>query len=102
VTSVGFKVVASASVFYLVYLIGSSSVINLEKEYSELTLENDLLVDLTFHDFPVSLVAEFAMKIAQPYFGGNLKKSILELMQKALADQELIVSHINCIQNPVE
>lgn len=76
--------------------------ISLEEEYPRLTLENDLLVDLTFHDFPVSLVTEFARKIVQPYFGGNLRKSILELMQKALADQELIVSHLNCIQNPVE
>jgi hypothetical protein len=74
----------------------------MEKKNQQLTLQNGLFIDLTLHDFSASLLAEFAQKIVKPYFSGNLKNSIKELMQKALAEQELVLSHISSIENSVE
>jgi hypothetical protein len=37
-----------------------------------LATEKDLLVDLTFHDVPASLLTEFAEKIVRPYYNGNM------------------------------
>ena len=38
--------------------------------------EEDLLIDLTFHKVPASLVAEFNEKIVRPYYNGNLNAAI--------------------------
>jgi len=53
--------------------------------------EEDLLVSLTFHNFSVELLKEFAQKIVKPYFNGNMNEAIRNLMQKAI-DEETIVA----------
>ena len=67
-----------------------------------LATENDLLVDLTFHSVPASLLTEFAEKIVRPYYRGNMNAAIQDLIHKALAEQEFVLSHITHVRNCVE
>jgi hypothetical protein len=56
--------------------------------------EDDLLVDLTLHDFPATLLTEFAEKIVRPYYHGNLNQALKDLMEKAITEQQLLQNHI--------
>jgi hypothetical protein len=67
-----------------------------------LELENDLLIDLTFHSLPASLLTEFAEKIVKPYYSGNLNAAIQDLLHKTLAEQDFIQSHITHVRNSLE
>ncbi len=64
--------------------------------------EKDLLVDLTFHNVPASILAEFAQKIVRPYYNGNLNAAIQDLILKAMADQDFVLSHVSYIRNSAE
>ena len=64
--------------------------------------EKHLLVDLTFHDVPALLLTEFAEKIVRPYYNGNLNAAIQDLIHKALAEQDFVLSHITHVRNSVE
>ena len=70
----------------------------MKKETATLAPQTDLLVDLTFHDMPASLLTEFAEKIVKPYFNGNLNAAFQDLIHKALAEQEFIHSHITHVR----
>jgi hypothetical protein len=71
----------------------------MKKSATVLATEEDLLVDLTFHNFPASLLTEFAEKIVRPYYQGNLNAAIQDLMHKALSEQDFILSHITHIKS---
>ena len=75
-------------------------VIHMKKKTALLTTQEDLLVDLTLHSVPASIVSEFAEKIVRPYYSGNLNNAIQDLMNKALAEQEFIHAHISHIKAP--
>ena len=62
---------------------------------TETATEDDLLVDLTFHDVPATLLAEFAQKIVRPCYSGNLNQALKELMEKALTEQQLLQEHLS-------
>jgi len=64
------------------------------KKKTSLLATEDLLVDLTFHGVPASLITEFAEKIVRPYYNGNLNAAIQDLLHKALAEQDFVLSHI--------
>lgn len=64
--------------------------------------EHDFSVNLTLHDFPASLLAEFAENIVGLYYDGNLNAAIQDLMHKALAEQEFVHSHIRMIRTDVK
>jgi hypothetical protein len=74
----------------------------MKKKTQVLELENDLLIDLTFHSLPASLLAEFAEKIVKPYYSGNLNAAIQDLLHKTLAEQDFIQSHITHVRNSLE
>ena len=57
---------------------------------TEITVKEDLLVDLTFHDFSAGLLKEFALKIVKPYFNGNMNKAIKSLIEKAITEETLL------------
>lgn len=57
---------------------------------TEMAVEEDLLVDLTFHDFSAGLLKDFASRIVKPYFKGNLNQAIRMLMEKALTEETLL------------
>ena len=66
----------------------------MKRKTAVLATENDLLIDLTLHNLPASLLAEFAEKIVQPYYKGNLNAAFQDLIHKALAEQDFILFHI--------
>jgi len=70
----------------------------MNKKTVVLATEDDLLLDLTLHDMPASVLAEFAEKIVHPYYNGNLNAAIQDLIQKALREQAFLHSHITHIK----
>ena len=76
-------------------------VIHIKKKTAFLATQEDLLVDLTLHSVPASLITEFAEKIVRPYYGGNFNAAIQDLIIKALSEQEFVHSHVTHIKNPV-
>jgi hypothetical protein len=74
----------------------------MKKKTTVLTVEEDLRVDLTFHNVSVSLIREFAQKIVIPYYHGNLNAAIQDLMGKTISEQDFILSHITHIRNSKE
>ena len=60
--------------------------------------EADLLVDLTFHGVPASLLSEFAEKIVRPYYAGSMNAAVQDLLHKALAEQDFVLSHITHVK----
>ncbi len=66
----------------------------MKKKLQSILVEDDLLVDLTLHDFPASLLKEFALQIVRPYYAGNLSEACKDLIRKAVADQEFLQNHI--------
>lgn len=72
----------------------------MKKKAQILATEDELLlVDLTFHNVPASLLTEFAEKIVRPYYNGNLNAAIQDLINKALAEQDFVLSHITHIRS---
>jgi hypothetical protein len=76
-------------------------VIGMKKKPQLLALEDDLLVDLTFHSVPASLLTEFAEKIVRPYYNGNMNVAIQDLLHKTIAEQDFIQSHITHVRSEV-
>ncbi|HCW05991.1 MAG TPA: hypothetical protein DGG95_01355 [Cytophagales bacterium] len=71
----------------------------MKKKTQILATEDDLLLDLTFHSVPASLLSEFAEKIVKPYYRGNLNAAIQDLLHKTIAEQDFILSHITHIKS---
>jgi len=69
------------------------------KEPTVLATQDDLLIDLTFHNVSASLLIEFAEKIVQPYYAGNMNAAIQDLLRKALAEQDFLLSHITHVRS---
>jgi hypothetical protein len=71
----------------------------MKRKTAILAIGTDLLVDLTFHNVPASVLTEFAEKIVQPYYKGNINAAVQDLLLKALAEQDFILSHITHIRS---
>jgi hypothetical protein len=71
----------------------------MKKKLAVLATEDDLLVDLTFHNVSASLLAEFAEKIVTPYYKSNINAAIQDLIHKALVEQDFVLSHITHIRS---
>ena len=56
-------------------------------------------MDLTLHKVPASLLTEFAEKIARPYYRGNVNAAVQDLLIKALAEQDFVLSHITHVRS---
>ena len=61
--------------------------------------EDDLTVGLTFHEFPASLLTEFAEKIAKPFYRGNITNAVKDLMQQAITEREFVLCHIKYVKS---
>ena len=70
----------------------------MKKKTIVLAAEEELALDLTMHDVPAKLIAEFAEKIVRPYYNGNLNTAIQDLINKALSEQDCVHSHITHIR----
>jgi hypothetical protein len=71
----------------------------MKRKTQVLAVEDDLLVDLTFHSVPASLLTEFAEKIVKPYYGGSMNAAVQDLIVKALAEQDFVLSHITHLRD---
>jgi hypothetical protein len=71
----------------------------MKKKVAVLAIEDDLLVDLTLHDFSAILLAEFAEKIVRPYYAGNMSDAVKDLMQKAIREEEIVFSHVKLVKS---
>lgn len=74
----------------------------MKKKASVLATEDDLLVDLTLHDFSATLLTDFAEKIVRPYYSGNMSNAVRDLIQKAICEEKFVLSHVklrNAIKN---
>lgn len=71
----------------------------MKKKTATLATQIDLLVDLTFHKLPASLITEFAQKIVNPHYSGNFNAAIQDLLQKTIQEQDFVYSHITHIRN---
>jgi len=74
----------------------------MKKKTVLLATEEDLLVDLTLHGVPASLITEFAEKIVRPYYNSNLNAAIQDLMQKALSEEDFVFAHVTHVRSSVE
>jgi hypothetical protein len=74
----------------------------MKKRTASPIMENEFLVDLTFHNVPASLFTEFDERIVKPYFKGNMNSAIQDLMCRVLAEQEFVHSHITHLRNCVD
>jgi hypothetical protein len=70
----------------------------MKKKTQMLVNENNFLVDFTFHSFSASLLSEFAEKIVKPYYKGNMKVAIQDLLHKSLTEQDFVWSHIRSVE----
>jgi len=70
-----------------------------KKKTAVLPIEDDLLVDLTFHNVPASLLTEFAEKIVRPYYAGNMNAAVQDLFHKTLAEQDFLLSHVTHVRS---
>ena len=70
----------------------------MKKKTATLEMESDLLVDLTFHSIPASLLVDFAERIVKPYYAGNLNAAIQDLFTKVLDEQDFVHSHITHVR----
>ena len=70
----------------------------MKKKAAALATEDDLAVDLTLHDVSATLITEFAEKVVRPYYSGNMNDAVKDLMQKAIGEEEIVLSHAKQIK----
>ena len=66
----------------------------MKKKTVVLPTEDDLLVDLTFHDVSATLLTEFAQKIVRPYYSGNMSEALKDLIRNALREEDFVMIHM--------
>ncbi len=74
--------------------ITATTVIHMKRSNPHSTKEDDLLMDLAFHNVPPSLLMEFSERIVEPVYGGNLTSALKDLFEKALSEQHMVATHI--------
>jgi hypothetical protein len=74
----------------------------MKKNTTVMAPKTDIQVDLTLHNVSVTLLEQFAAHIVVPYFKGNLNAAVQDLLRKALAEQDFVLSHISCIRDSLE
>jgi hypothetical protein len=70
----------------------------MKKKTVVLPTEADLSVDLTIHQFSVSLLTEFAEKIVRPYYSANMSEALKELMRNAISEEDFVLDHIKAVE----
>ena len=70
----------------------------MKKKTILLSADEEVLLDLTMHDVPASLITEFFQKVVTPYYNGNLNMAIQDLINKTLSEQEFVYKHITHIR----
>jgi hypothetical protein len=71
----------------------------MKKKTVVLPTEDDLSVDLTFHDVSATLLTEFAEKIVRPYYAGNISEALKDLIRDAIGEEDFVFSHIKPVES---
>ena len=71
----------------------------MKKKGAVLAAEDYLLADLTLHDFSATLLADFAEKIARPYYSGNMSNAVKDLILKAIREEAFVLSHVKLVKS---
>jgi hypothetical protein len=71
----------------------------MKKKTGVLPTEDELLVDLTFHDVSATLLTEFAKRIMRPYYSGNISEALKDLIRNAIREESFILSHMKPIES---
>jgi RNA binding exosome subunit len=71
---------------------------DMKKKVAVLATEDDLRVDLTLHNFSAALLAEFAEKITRTYYSGNMSNALKDLIQKAIREEQFVLSHVKQVK----
>ena len=71
----------------------------MKKKTQVVAVEEDFMIDLTFHGVSASLLTEFAEKIVKPYYQGNMNAAVQDLIVKALSEQDFVLSHITHLRD---
>jgi hypothetical protein len=71
----------------------------MKKKVTVLAAEVDFFVDLTLHDISAILLTEFVEKIVRPYYSGNTSDAVKDLMQKAIDEEDFVLSYVKLIKN---
>ena len=75
---------------------------HLKNKTAALPEKEDLLVDLTFHEVPASILTEFVEKIVRPCYKGNLNVALQDVIYKAITERDFVLSHVTHVQNSVK
>ncbi len=60
------------------------------KKLTQASIEQDMLISLTLHNFSAEMLREFAVKIVKPYFDGNINEALRSMMQKAIEEETIV------------
>lgn len=71
----------------------------MKKKTVVLPTEDDLFVDLTFHDVSETLLTEFAERIVRPYYSGNMSEALKDLIRNAIREEDFVLSHIKIVES---
>ena len=71
----------------------------MKKKTLVLPSEDDLLVDLTFHDVSATLLAEFTEKIVKPYYSGSLSEALKDLIRNAIREEDFVLTHMKVVES---
>ncbi len=61
--------------------------------------EDDLYVDLTFHDVSALLLQEFTEKIVRPYYSGNISEALEGLIRNAIMEEDFVLNHMQRVKS---
>lgn len=70
----------------------------MKKKTAFMPIEAALSVDLTIHDFSVSLLTEFAEKIVRPYYSANMSEALKDLICKSIREEDFVLDHIEKLE----
>lgn len=72
--------------------------LRMNKKTVVLPTEDDLFVDLTFHDVSETLLTEFAERIVRPYYSGNMSEALKDLIRNAIREEDFVLSRIKTVE----
>jgi hypothetical protein len=71
----------------------------MKKKTVVLPTEDDLSVDLTFHDVSAVLLTEFDERIVRPFYEGKIGEALKDLIQIAIGAEDFVFSHMQHVES---
>jgi hypothetical protein len=71
----------------------------MKRKATVLPIEDDLLVDLTFHNVSATLLTKFAKKIVRPYYSGNISEALRDLVKNAIREEDFVLRRMKPLES---